>query len=158
MISSRLKQSPRASRSTIDAVSSSTPPSASEQDTLFITKQLGTISLSEHRDRQQALDRLDILKTVSSTHRRANKHASQVPVSIEVHLSAPCGNYSHASALRCFLLLLLFRKRIQGGNLARKQNQRRILPCTFTCRRTLWRVGGISICRRSRREPVTFLS
>ena len=62
--SSRHAHSPSASSHTTES-----PPlsnhAASESETILVAKKFSNVSLVEREERQQALDRLEILKTVS---------------------------------------------------------------------------------------------
>jgi hypothetical protein len=63
--SSRCETASTASSDTADSAVLSSP-TASDTDTVLIAKKLSSITLAEREERQQALDRLEILKTVSS--------------------------------------------------------------------------------------------
>ena len=70
--SSRHVHSPSASSHTTDS-----PPlsnhTTSERETILVAKKFSNVSLVEREERQQALDRLEILKTVSSDVRKENE-------------------------------------------------------------------------------------
>lgn len=61
---SRQIHSPSASSHTTDSPPLSNHP-ANESETILVAKRFSNISLAEREERQQALDRLEILKTVS---------------------------------------------------------------------------------------------